>query len=297
MTKTLEGIIVPLLTPFDANTGDVDDAALRRLIDKVIEAGVHGVIANAATGEFFHLLESERRHVAEVIVEHVAGRVPVLVGAGAVGTLEATNWAKHAAGLGADGLLIMPPFYVPLPADAVIDHVSAVSDAVDLPIMFYSNPGASQVMLGVDDLERLVNRANVPWFKLSTGQIGQVPLLIERLGDRVGVFEGWDPLAFPSMATGAIGWTAGPSNALPELIVELWRLTRVEKNLEAAAALNQRLAPILDFMAKPTTFCSSLKEICSRRGYPLGSVRSPYAELTPAQMDELTVHLGVLGIN
>jgi dihydrodipicolinate synthase/N-acetylneuraminate lyase len=297
MTKSLEGILVPLLTPFDTESGEVDDAALRRLIDRVLAAGVHGVIANAATGEFFHLLEHERRHVAEVVVEHVAGRVPVLVGAGAPGTLEATRWAEHAQSIAADGLLVMPPYYVPLPADAVIGHVAAISDSVDLPIMFYSNPGASQVLLGVDELERLIGRANVPWFKLSTGQIGQVPLIVDRMGDRVSVFEGWDPLAFPSMATGAVGWTAGPSNALPELIVELWKLTRVDKDLTRAAALNQALAPILDFMAKPTTFCSSLKEICGRRGYPLGKVRSPYAELSSAQLDELTVHLAALGIN
>jgi 4-hydroxy-tetrahydrodipicolinate synthase len=108
-TPQLEGIVVPLLTPFRRSDGDLDEPAMRRLVDRLIETGVQALIVNAATSEFFHMDEAERRRAAEVVVEHAAGRIAVLAGAGAPGTRLSIAAARHAQSIGAVGLLMMPP--------------------------------------------------------------------------------------------------------------------------------------------------------------------------------------------
>ena len=274
MKTQLEGIVVPLLTPFRTDTGDLDETALRRLVDRLIPTGVQALIVNAATSEFFHMDEAERRRAAEIVVEQAARRVPVLAGAGAPGTRLSIAAARHAESIGADGLLMMPPYYVPLSVDQVLAHYVAVSDAVSIPTMLYNNPFVSGVLLTPDDLLRFVTEANIPWIKLTTQHIEHVPAILDRVGDRATVFEGVDSLAFPSMVNGSVGWIAGPANAIPEHALELWRLTRVAGDWTAAYALHRRLVPLLDFLWGEGVFQSSLKEICGLRGYALGAVRA-----------------------
>ncbi len=283
----LQGILVPLLTPFSADQAGVDENALADLIEFVVGAGTHGVIANASTSEVFHLSEAERYREAEFVVEHVRGRVPVLVGAGAPGTGAAISFAKHAERIGAAGLLVIPPYYAPLSKDAILRHYVALSDAVSLPIMLYNNPEVCGTLLTPDDIVRFVNEANVPWVKLTTKHVEFVHGLLYRLGDRVRIFEGVDSLAFPSMVCGAHGWVAGPANAIPDLAVELWKAVRVAKDLEAGYALQQRMAPLLDYMDEAGVYSASIKEVCRLRGHPMGAVRSPYEELTGQQIIEV----------
>src|SRR5262249_31060469 len=151
---------------------------------------------------------------------------------GSPATRLSVTWAKHAESIGANGLLMTPPTYAAVPMDAVVRHFSIVSDAVSIPIMLYNNPFVTGVLVGPDDVLRIVEAANVPWIKLTTQHIEHVPAILDRVGDRAVTFEGVDSLAFPSMANGSVGWVSGPSNAIPELAVELWRLVRVERDLD-----------------------------------------------------------------
>lgn len=296
MTIALEGVVVPLVTPFTRNGDKIDVAALRRLVDILIGAGVQGIIANAGTSEFFHMNDEERRHVAEIVVEQVAGRLPVLCGIGAVATRHVIEWAKHARSLGADGLLLMPPYYEPVPMDAIIAHYAAVSDAVDTPIMLYNTPFATQVLLTAPDIERLVNAANIPWVKLTTGRVELVGQILARLGNKVTLFEGFDTLALQSFASGTRGWIAGPANALPDLTVALWRAMCIDRDLPAGQALYSRMLPVLETIMSPGIFCSLIKEICGLRGYPLGATRAPFDELNDAQREQARVFVKELGL-
>ncbi len=283
MSVQLEGIVVPLLSPFTRDTDELDVPALRRLVDRVIDAGAHAIIANAGTSEYYHLDEDERRTEAEVVVEQAAGRLPVLVGAGAQSTRASVRWAKHAESIGAQGLLMTPPTYGPVPVSAILRHFVTVSDAVSIPIMLYNNPFVCGVLLGPDHLVDVVTDANVPWIKLTTQHPEHVPAILDRVGDRAVCFEGVDNLAFASMAMGSVGWVAGPGNAITELAVQLWRLVRVEQDLPAAQVIHRRIAPLLNFLWDEAVYCSALKEICGLRGYPLGAVRSPFDELNEAK--------------
>lgn len=296
MSTKLEGIVVPLLTPFDRTTDELDVAALRGLVDSVISRGAHAVIVNAGTSEYFHLDESERELAATVVVEAVAGRVPVLVGAGAAATRTSIRWARQAEALGADGLLMTPPTYAPVPVAAIRRHFVSVSDAVSLPIMLYNNPFVCGVLLGPRDLGAMVEEANIPWIKLTTQHPEHIPAILDQVGDRAVCLEGVDNLAFASMAMGAVGWVSGPANVITELAVSLWRAVRVDRDLVAAQTLHRRLAPLLDFLWDEAVFCSSLKEIASLRGSPLGSVRSPFDELSDEQRSRLHRMIADLGV-
>ncbi len=298
MPKKLQGIVTPLLTPFSADGERIDLGAYRALIDHVIAGGVQAIITNAATSEFASLDEAERMQLAATAIEHARGRVPVLVGASAAATRGAVQWAKHAKSLGADGLLLTPTFYGRPTIDAVVRHYAAVSDAVDTPVMLYNAPYAHQVLLTPADIVRIADRANIPWVKLTTGVIDHVTLLRAMAGDRFAIFEGVDTLAFPSMALGAVGWVAGPSNMIPEHAVELWRLTCVAQDMKAARALNDRIDPIQRMATTPAIYYAWIKEVCRLRGVPLGSTRNPGDLLNAEQIVQarkLASELGLVG--
>jgi 4-hydroxy-tetrahydrodipicolinate synthase len=291
----LHGIVVPLLTPFTAD-GELDVAAYRTLIDFVIDSGVHAIIANAATSEFYALDDAEREKCAEIAMEQARGRVPVLVGAGAAATRQTVRWARHAKSIGAAGLLIMPPYYFPPTVDAVVRHFAAVSDAVDTPIMVYNAPYAANLLLTPEHIERLTHAANVPWVKLTTGVLHHVTQLRKMLGERIAIFEGVDTLAFASMAMGSCGWVAGTANMIPELAVELWRLTHVEANMRAARALNDRIDAIQRMATTPAIYGAWIKEVCRLRGIPCGTARNPGDSLTPDQVKLAREHATSLGL-
>jgi 4-hydroxy-tetrahydrodipicolinate synthase len=296
--KRLEGIVVPLLTPFTDKSDQFDPAAFRRLIDFVIDAGVHAIIANAATSEFYALDDAERTNVAEIAVGHARGRTPVLVGAGAASTRDSVRWAKHAKSIGADGLLIMPPYYFKPTMDAVVRHFAAVSDAVDLPIMVYNAPYAQNLLLLPEDIDRLAKNANVPWVKLTTGVLDHVTRLRKTMGDRIAIFEGVDMLAFASMAMGSVGWVAGTANMIPEFAVELWRLTHIQGDMRAARALNDRIDPIQRMATTPAIYGSWIKEVCRQRGLSLGTARNPGDPLNVEQIrlaHDYAAELGLIG--
>jgi dihydrodipicolinate synthase/N-acetylneuraminate lyase len=283
MTPKLQGIVVPLLTPFSRDPDAFDETAYRRLIDHVIGAGVHAVIANAATSEFNSLDEAERERAAEVAVEHAAGRVPVLVGAGSPTTRHSIRWARHAEKIGAQGLLVMPPYYGTCPTDGIVRHYAEISRASSLPIMLYNAPYAAHVLLTPGDVERIAREANVPWVKLTTGVLEHVTQIRARMGDRIAIFEGVDSLAFPSMALGSCGWVAGTANMIPELAVELWRLTHVAGDLAAARALHERIDPLHELSREAGIYFALGKEVCRLRGIPLGAVRLPWPDLSEDQ--------------
>jgi 4-hydroxy-tetrahydrodipicolinate synthase len=295
MQSRLTGIIVPLATPFSADGEEVDYAAYRKLIDRVIASGVSAIIANAATGQFSSLNEAERTKVATTAVEQAAGRIPVLIGAGAASTREAIRWTRHAESLGAVGVMIMPPFYGPTPADVAVRHYAAISDACPLPIMIYNAPYASHVLLLPEHIEQTVASANIKWVKLTTGVIDHVTALRLRLGDRVGVYEGVDPLAFPSFCLGADGWVAGPGNMIPEIAIEMWRRVQAS-DLAGARRLQNRVYPLLDAMRQKMAYGSVINEVCRMRGLSLGPVRLPGCELGPEHLKQVRDAAGALGL-
>lgn len=296
MQGRLDGIVTPLALPFTSGGDQVDYPAYRKLIDAVVGSGaVAAVIANAATGQFSSLSDDERAKVAAVAIEQVAGRVPVLVGAGAPSAHEAIRWTKHAESLGAAGVMIMPPYYGPTPAAVSVMHYAAVSDACSLPIMIYNAPYASHIILMPEHIQQAVERANIKWVKLTTGVIDHVTWLRTILGDRIQIYEGVDPLAFPSFCLGADGWVAGPSNMIPEIAAEMWRRVRAG-DLAAARRLQDKIFPLLQTMRENMAYGSVINEVCRMRGLDLGPVRLPGLELEGRHLQRVRDAANTLGL-
>jgi len=291
----LRGIVVPLLTPF-SDPGDLDTGALRAHVEAMVAAGVHGVIADAGAGEYYHMSEAERKQCAEVVVDQVAGRVPVLVGVGSPGTRLVVSFARHARQAGADGLMLTPTYYsVRAWGEAVLQHYVTVSDSVDLPIMLYNNPFATQVVLTPDNMVRIVESANVPWIKLTTKQVQDVPDLLTRLGTRVRVFEAYDPLSLFSLMNGASGLVSVPANALPDLMLDLWRRAS-DRDWVAALDLHLKLTPLFQFAWESGAYVAALKELARSRGLPQGRVRAAFRELTDAERAKVHLLAQALGV-
>lgn len=290
--RDLQGIVVPLLTPFDAESLDIVFESLGRHVDHLIAAGVHGVIANAGASEFYHLDDAERHAVAEFVVERVAGRVPVLIGVGSPGTRNAIAFARHAEAIGADGVMLMAPFYGGRPRSMVVSHFAATSAAISIPMLLYDNPFATNVTLSNDDILEIVGQANIPWIKLTTKHVENVPELVARLDGRATVFEGFDPMALFSLMNGAVGWVCTPANAFPGLCLNLWRLAYQARDYAAAHEIHAAFEPYLRFiLSAPGGYLSCLKASCTAQGRPMGVVRPAFRQLTLIELGDLE-HLG-----
>ena len=144
MTK-FRGTYTVLITPFTADGRKVDEAALKRLVDFQIDEGIHGLIPLGSTGEFLSVTPDERRQIVEIVIQQTAGRVPVLVGTGAEWTDEVVRASREAESMGADGVMIIPPFYSVPTDDELYAHYKKVSDAIGIPIMVYNNPATANV--------------------------------------------------------------------------------------------------------------------------------------------------------
>ena len=155
MPEPFHGVLPALITPFTEDGSAIDTGALTAIVDRLIGAGVGGLVPGGSTGEFTTLTNAERRRLVEVIVEAAAGRVDVVAGTGALSTRETVELSVHAEQTGAAAVMIVPPFYDPLSGRELLAHYTAVADAIAIPIMYYNLPGASGVKLTAAQLREV----------------------------------------------------------------------------------------------------------------------------------------------
>ena len=175
-SKRFRGTYTVLITPFTSDGRKVDEAALKRLVDFQIEEGIHGLIPLSSTGEFLSITPDERRQIVEIVVKQAAGRVPVLIGTGAEWTDEVVRASREAESMGADGVMIIPPFYSTPTDDELVHHYKTVADAISLPIMVYNNPATANVDLRPTLVARLAEIDNCLYIKESTLEVTRVPM-------------------------------------------------------------------------------------------------------------------------
>lgn len=279
MSARLGGVLSALLTPFD-NDGAVDDASLRRVVDRNIEGGVHGVVACGSTGEFTTLSAAERRHVVETVIDQTAGRVPVVAQTGAQSTAEAIELSQHAEKAGASALMIVAPYYEPLTIDETKRYLRTVAESVNVPIMLYNLPIATSVNMTpafVGELAREVE--NIQYIKDTSGDIAQAGQLIHLYGDVIATVVGWDALGFAALAEGAAGIMAGTANVLAAELVSI-HAALSEGDLQRARDEWDRIYPLIDaIMAAP--FAPAVKAALAATGFAIGNPRLPATPLEP----------------
>jgi 4-hydroxy-tetrahydrodipicolinate synthase len=279
--KPFRGTFTVTVTPFD-NTGEVDLAALARFTDWQITQGIHGLIPLGSTGEFLSLSHDEITAVAETVIRATAGRVPVIVGTGAEDTREVVRKSREAERLGADGVLIIPPFYCTPTEDELYHHYKTAADAIGIPVMIYNNPAVTNVDLTPDIVARLAAIDGCRYIKESTLEITRVRDIIRLCGDRMTVFGG--VLGFESFVSGAQGWVAVASNVAPAPMSRLFELAADEGRVDEARALYHHWLPVIQAVFGPL-FVSGTKSLLNHMGFPAGPPRPPRLPL-PAAQDE-----------
>ena len=259
-----------LATPFTADGSGIDTDALRRLVDWQIENGSHGLIPLGSTGEFLSVSDDERRQVVETIVEAANGRVPVLIGTADEWTDKAVYYSVEAQAMGADGLMVISPYYSSPTEDELFEHFRRISDAVSIPVMVYNNPNTANVDLSPEFVARLGTLENVRYIKESSGDISRVRE-IHRISDRVSVFAGYHP--FESLAAGAKGYVSVIGNFLPAESAAVCDLMDRGRRDEALQLYN-RMIPLLNAIAGDK-YVSATKCAMAAVGMPIGDPRPP----------------------
>jgi 4-hydroxy-tetrahydrodipicolinate synthase len=280
MTVQLGGLLTALATPFGAD-GSVDEATLRALVDRSIRGGVHGVVACGSTGEFSALSSDERRLVVEIVLDQVAGRVPVIAQTGATSTAEAIRLSRHAQSVGADVVMTVAPYYEPLSINETLTYLRAVAGSIDIPVMLYNLPMATGVDLDPDTVGALAREVeNIRYIKNTTTDMAQSAQLIHNYGDVILTFVGWDTLLLSALAEGAAGVMAGTANVAPAELVAVYDAVSAG-NLEQARQAWARVYPLIDAMISQP-FIAAVKAGLTAVGLPVGTPREPVAELDPA---------------
>lgn len=278
---TLRGTYTVTITPFTADGRRVEVSVLRDFVDWQIEEGAHGLIPVASTGEFLSLADDERRQVAGTVIDQANGRVPVLVGAGAENTWDVVRYSREAEDLGADGLLIIPPFYSTPTEEEVYRHYNTIGEAVSIPVMLYNNPATSNIDMQPPLVARLSEIDNVSYIKESTLDATRVRDIIHLSGDRMAVFGGI--MGYESFMNGAIGWTAVGCNLMPRAFSDMYRHCVESEDLDAAKGLYRKILPVIELVGQHR-YVSATKKALDLMGLPVGPPRPPRL---PASGEEL----------
>ncbi len=292
MTKDMHGVVSFLLTPTTAD-GSIDGARLCSLADEQIAAGIDGLTLFGSTGAIGSFTEDERRGAAEVLVRHVAGRVPVMIGTGAMTTAEAVRLSRHAEQAGADAVLVVPITYWLLTDEELLAHYRSIAGAIRLPLMLYNNPRLSGVDLQPHVVAQLVQTPNIGAIKEAAPDLMRVSILAQMLPGRLRIFAGRDAAAFEAMMLGAEGWTSGLANITPRHCVELFRLVRGGE-IDAARALWHRLSPIATF-TRDKGLVRACHTACEITGRPAGRPRPPIGVLSREDAKRLEALMTALG--
>ncbi|CAM3371880.1 4-hydroxy-tetrahydrodipicolinate synthase [Rhodothermus bifroesti] len=217
------GTAPALVTPFTTD-GKVDEAALLRLIDRQIEGGVDALVVLGTTGENATIWPDERRRIVDLTLEHVNGRVPVIIGTGNNSTSESLVFSREAARSGANGLLIVGPYYNKPPQAGFRAHVAAIAEAVDTPIILYNVPGRTGFNMTAETVLRLAEEIpTVVGIKEASGNLAQISDILAHRPPKLAVYAGDDEMTLPLLALGADGVISVVCNALPERFSALVR--------------------------------------------------------------------------
>jgi 4-hydroxy-tetrahydrodipicolinate synthase len=292
MPSQLHGVLTALATPFAPN-GQIDTGGLRRLVDRNIDGGVHGVVACGSTGEFAAMSSAERRLVVETVIDQAAGRVPVVAQTGAMTTAEAIELTRHAQAAGASVAMVVAPYYEPLTLDETLHYLRRVAGAVDIPIMLYNLPAATGVNLSPEIVGELAREIeNIRYIKDTSADMAQAGKLVHNYGDAIATFVGWDSLMLAALTEGVAGVMAGTANVMPAELVSVYQ-AMCDGELERARSEWAAIYPLMDvIMSAP--FIAAIKTALNALGFPVGSPREPLCDLdatTAARISSLAAAL------
>jgi 4-hydroxy-tetrahydrodipicolinate synthase len=286
------GAMVAIVTPF--KNGAVDEEGLRQLIEFQIENGTKAIIPCGTTGESATLSHKEHERVIEIAVAQVRGRVPVIAGTGSNNTVEAIQLTAHAKKVGADGVLMISPYYNKPTQEGLYQHFKRVAEEVPIPIVLYNIPGRTAVNMEPGTIARLAAIDNIVGVKEASGSMKQITDIIRLCGDKLTVVSGEDFLTYPLMAVGGKGVISVVSNVAPRDMADLCDLCLAGK-WDDARRLYYRLLPLCHAMFYETN-PAPVKAALEMMGKISAEVRLPLASMSEMNRTKLGKDLKEYGL-
>jgi 4-hydroxy-tetrahydrodipicolinate synthase len=274
------GVFPYLVSPIDSS-GQIRESVLAKLCDDLIAAGVHGLTPLGSTGEFAYLNNAQRETVVRTTITAAKKRVPVIAGVASTSIADAVAQAKVYQKLGADGILAILEAYFPLADSGVEAYFRAIADAVDIPVVIYTNPQFQRSDLTLDVIERLAAHPRIGYIKDASTNTGRLLSIINRCGDNIRVFSASAHIPAAVMLIGGVGWMAGPACIIPRQSVELYNLCR-RARWEEAMTLQRKLWRINEAFAR-FNLAACIKAGLAIQGYDVGDPVPPQAPLTAEQ--------------
>jgi 4-hydroxy-tetrahydrodipicolinate synthase len=271
------GVFPYLVSPVDAD-GTIRSEVLGRLCEDLIAKGVHGLTPLGSTGEFAYLNAAQRATVVRTTIEAARGRVPVVAGVAATTTADAVAQAKAWQQLGADGILAILEAYFPLPDASIESYFRAIADAVEIPVVIYTNPQFQRADLSLDLIGRLAAHPRIRYIKDASTNTGRLLSIIDRCGDAISVFSASAHIPAAVMLIGGVGWMAGPACLIPRRSVELYNLC-IAACWDDAMQLQRKLWRLNEAFAR-YNLAACIKAGLQIQGYDVGDPIAPQAALT-----------------
>ncbi|MGH9350398.1 MAG: dihydrodipicolinate synthase family protein [Vicinamibacterales bacterium] len=291
----LKGVIPALTTPFTDDRA-LDVPAFRRLVDHVIADGVHGILVAGCTGESWALEDDDRFELFRAAAEQAAGRVPVVVGCGAMLARHAIRKVKQAERAGCDAVMVQPPSYVMPGEHEVLDYYLQIVEASSLPIVLYNIPRRTGVNLSVTLVERLAEEPKVVALKESSKDFLLLSEMVRRVGDRIGVFAGYvSVLGLGALAIGAVGYMDSSTAVLGSRSVEFYRAA-TSGDLVTARRIQNQMARLNAGFFGIGTFPAAVKAALDLLGRPGGWTRDPIRPLTSEERHRVRAVLEEVGL-
>lgn len=276
------GTATALITPFTKDD-KVDVKALCEIVERQIASGVDALVALGTTGEPATLSEEEKKQVVEVCIKQTRGRVPVIVGAGSNSTRHAIETCRMAQNLGADGLLVVTPYYNKCTQEGLVEHYGAIADSTSLPIICYNVSSRTGVNMLPETFARIATRKNVVGIKEASGNMEQIEKCLALCPDKV--ISGDDALTLPIMAMGGLGVISVASNVCPKYVSDMTHYA-LDGEWEKARKMQLALLPLISAL-----FCEvnpiPIKKAMEIKGYCTSKLRLPLTDITQNNAEKL----------
>lgn len=289
----LRGVFTALVTPF--RNGELDEKALKKLIEFQLAGGVDGIVPCGTTGEAPTLSYEEHERVIELTVKYVKGKVPVIAGTGSNSTKEAIELTRSAKKLGADMCLLTTPYYNKPTQEGLLRHFLEIAQSVPVPLVLYNIPGRTGVNMTPETIAQLARTKNIVGIKEAAGSLTQVSDIYRLTKGRFAILSGDDNLFLPMMSVGAVGVISVFSNIMPRELKTLYRAFMVEQDTAKALKVHTKLMPVFQAMFIETNPIP-VKEALYRMGMIAREYRLPLCPMSEKNAAFLKGLLGEYGL-
>ncbi|MEM7212500.1 MAG: dihydrodipicolinate synthase family protein [Pseudomonadota bacterium] len=274
-----EGIITPVVTPHHEDHS-IDREKFVDVLEFLIDAGINAALVAGTTGEYYAQTTEERMELMKLAREVTKGRLPLIVGTGAIRTEDSIEYAKAAREIGADAILITTPPYAYPTGREIALHALAIDREADLPVLLYNYPGRMSVNMDEDTLDRLGRSPNFKSIKESSGDPNRLHMLA-RDYPHIALSCGMDDQALEFFAWGATSWTCAGSNFAPEAHIAMYRACAIEKDFDKGRAIMTAMLPLMRVLEQGGKFVQCIKYGMTGRGIDCGPPRRPLQGLNP----------------